>query len=126
VKNLFMAQEMRFFGPSASLRASFLSPQNDSPRFQQSKSNLKHGFRYPKVSRTQQNRIRRFVRSFLWYSCCQDSIISCMWQVHVSPSMTRRTKFFGGTAEKQSERLHSQERFGILLDMRLSGVAEQL
>jgi hypothetical protein len=32
-----MAQEMRFFGPSAPLRASFLSPQNDSPRFQQSK-----------------------------------------------------------------------------------------
>ena len=36
MKNLFMAQEMRFFGPSASLRAGFLSPQNDSPCFQQS------------------------------------------------------------------------------------------
>ena len=37
MKNLFMAQEMRFFGPSTPLRASFLSRQNDRPRFQQNK-----------------------------------------------------------------------------------------
>ncbi|MFZ2149315.1 MAG: hypothetical protein WAV28_19055 [Sedimentisphaerales bacterium] len=46
-----MAQEMRFFGPSASLRASFLSPQNDSPRFQQSNRPPKkiNGFRIVRI-----------------------------------------------------------------------------
>ena len=43
----------------------------------------------------------KLVRHRLSYSCRQDSTISCMWQVHVSPAMTKTTEFFGGTRVKQ-------------------------
>jgi hypothetical protein len=42
---------------------------------------------------------------FLWYSSRQDNTISRMQQVHVSPAMTRRTRFFGGTAVVEKLRL---------------------